>query len=57
MKAKLSWNCDFCGKPEITISLAGILYCGNCRKSYGEQISRGGIENEGHRGTNKRIGQ
>ncbi len=37
MEARLSWNCDFCGKAEITMSLAGILYCNNCKKSYGEQ--------------------
>lgn len=37
-KQYLSWNCDFCGKPCITISLAGIIYCDNCKKSYGEQL-------------------
>lgn len=36
MDARLGWNCDFCNKPEITMSLAGILYCANCRYSYNE---------------------
>lgn len=40
MKATLSWNCDFCGKPCIQMSLAGILYCSNCHMSYGEQPIR-----------------
>ena len=39
MRAKLSWNCDFCGKAEIVMSTAGILYCNNCRMSYGENIN------------------
>jgi len=37
MEARFSFNCDFCGKPELTISLAGIVYCQNCKMSYGEQ--------------------
>ena len=37
MEARLGWNCDFCKKAELTISLAGIVYCANCRYSYGEQ--------------------
>jgi ribosomal protein L37AE/L43A len=40
MIPKLCWNCDFCGKPEIIISEAGILYCANCRMSYGESASK-----------------
>lgn len=39
MNASLCWNCDFCGKPGITVSSAGILYCQFCRMSYGEQIN------------------
>lgn len=35
---ELCWNCDFCGKPGIVISAAGILYCKWCRKSYGERL-------------------
>lgn len=38
MGASLCWNCDFCGKAEIIVSQAGILYCAYCRRSYGEQI-------------------
>jgi len=38
MNGKLCWNCDFCGKPDIIVSLAGTLYCNNCRMSYGENI-------------------
>lgn len=37
MTVHLGWNCDFCKKACITMSLAGILYCDNCRMSYGEQ--------------------
>ena len=35
----LGWNCDFCGKPALTVSLAGIVYCSACRQSYGQTIT------------------
>jgi hypothetical protein len=38
MAIYLSWNCDFCGKPCLTVSMAGVIYCENCRMSYGESI-------------------
>lgn len=38
MTIELSWNCDFCRKPGIIMSPAGILYCRYCGKSYGEKI-------------------
>jgi hypothetical protein len=39
MTIYLSWNCDFCGKCMITLSQAGVLYCENCRMSYGKQVN------------------
>lgn len=38
MTAGLAWNCDVCGKPGLTLSAAGILYCKYCNKSYGEKL-------------------
>ncbi len=37
-KIHLNWNCDFCGKAMLIISFAGIVYCENCRMSYGETL-------------------
>ena len=34
----IPWTCDFCGKPGLIVSLAGILYCPWCRKTYGDSI-------------------
>jgi len=34
----INWNCDFCGKPCLKISPAGVIYCEKCRMSYGESI-------------------
>jgi ribosomal protein L37AE/L43A len=36
----LGWNCDFCGKAMLTMSLAGIIYCENCHMSYGETMTK-----------------
>lgn len=36
MEATLGWNCDFCGKPCIVLSSSNVLYCENCKMSYGE---------------------
>jgi len=29
---RLSWNCDYCGKPDLVVSEAGRIYCNNCKK-------------------------
>jgi ribosomal protein L37AE/L43A len=40
MTALVAFNCDFCKKTGLKLSLANILYCPNCQKSYGEQMQR-----------------
>lgn len=32
---KLNHSCDFCGKADLVVSEAGIVYCYACKKSYG----------------------
>ena len=39
MTADIVWSCNFCGKSGIVVSLSGILYCRQCRMSYGEQLT------------------
>jgi ribosomal protein L37AE/L43A len=34
----LSWVCDFCRKTMLVVSAAGIIYCENCKKSYGQVL-------------------
>lgn len=38
VETRIAWNCDFCKKADLTISLAEIIYCNNCKKSYGNRI-------------------
>ena len=33
-----NWKCPFCGKYDMKVSDAGILYCSLCKKSYGQSI-------------------
>jgi len=35
---KEKWNCDFCGKPGLSISVRGDVYCRFCNKSYHESL-------------------
>jgi hypothetical protein len=37
----IAWNCDFCGKCGIAVSMAGTLYCEHCRMSYGDILISG----------------
>jgi ribosomal protein L37AE/L43A len=38
MTLKLNWRCDFCNHGTVMMSAAGILYCDECRMSYGKSI-------------------
>jgi len=42
----IGWSCDFCKKSGLLVSAAGIIYCPNCHKSYGEQIELGLVKPE-----------
>jgi len=37
-KEKVTWNCDFCDEPGLSISKVGLIYCRFCRQTYQKNL-------------------